>query len=675
MSNQSNENDENDENDENLNYDNYSTRTFEEDYPNSSRILARYKSGNYIFVSWYNVLSLGYYPANIIITQKNSKDGKRYWIPDNYIIETELGNKKLRCETKYISDQKVKYAIFWKESDAAEWSIYNEKSATGTVIAISRKRPISTIKSKSGQNKRFAAFSKDAEQKLLPLIKKHQLTNITEQPVISIKNIELDFNGEIINLIYNKNIEPAKLDSVVRACDESLLSRDGYRRLAAIESHLICEYCIGEQRNNITNNINKKIRIGTFNLNETNLIDDELDIQPDEGILVEKTDIGTGVYRSISTILETLISIWKNGKNGSSPILKQGDTIKLKIGGDGRNVGRKQSHVMMTFCLLNEKEKVLKPNHQYCICLYIGHENYNDLMKIGKLFQHQLSDLQDNGIIIDKDNVHWNIELFFSGDWKFIYIIMGLNAPNSKFFCLYCNCSSELRWNMDINFENTGNTACKNRKPAIFPAIKQENYIPDELHLLLRISDILLECFFSDLMKKKEFSKQIKPAIELAFQNIKIHFEFFQSKSTGKQWNWTSLMGPDKKKMLEKFPVSQFVYGICGKDIEYLWREFYHAQNWVQLFCRPTQGSTNNSNQIQGLYQKEDITPYMHVFAKHISQFLQQLKEKDLSLKFFSTSSIEKKNHNQVRLFFGGTTMGGGTDEKSVVYNIMSFEN
>ncbi|RHZ76518.1 hypothetical protein Glove_196g69 [Diversispora epigaea] len=276
-------------------------------------------------------------------------------------------------------------------------------------------------------------------------------------------------------------------------------------------------------------------------------------------------------------------------------------------------------------------------------------------MKIGKLFQHQLSDLQDNGIIdkdnvhwnielffsgdwkfmyiimglnapnskffclycncsselrwnmdinfentgntayngiIDKDNVHWNIELFFSGDWKFMYIIMGLNAPNSKFFCLYCNCSSELRWNMDINFENTGNTACKNRKPAIFLAIKQENYISDELHLLLRISDILMKC---------------------------------------------SKLG--------------------------------------SLFCRPTQGSTNNSNQIQGLYRKEDITPYMHVFAKHISQFLQRLKEKDLSLKFFSTSSIEKKNHNQVRLFFGGTTMEGGTDGKSVVYNIMSFEN
>lgn len=28
-----------------------------------------------------------------------------------------------------------------------------------------------------------------------------------------------------------------------------------------------------------------------------------------------------------------------------------------------------------------------------------------------------------------------------------------------------------------------------------------------------------------------------------------------------------------------------------------------------------------------------------------------------------------------MRLFFGGTTMGGGNEKKSVVHNIMSFEN
>ncbi|RHZ48523.1 hypothetical protein Glove_547g43 [Diversispora epigaea] len=94
------------------------------------------------------------------------------------------------------------------------------------------------------------------------------------------------------------------------------------------------------------------------------------------------------------------------------------------------------------------------------------------------------------------------------------------------------------------------------------------------------------------------------------------------------------------------------------------------AQNWIRTFYCPTQGYMNSS-QILGLYRKEDVTPYMHVFAKHVPQFLHQLKKKDLSLQVFSTSSIEKKNHKQVRLFFGGTTMGGGIDGESAVYKII----
>lgn len=185
-----------------------------------------------------------------------------------------------------------------------------------------------------------------------------------------------------------------------------------------------------------------------------------------------------------------------------------------------------------------------------------------------------------------------------------------------------------------------------------------------------------MECLFADLIKNKDFSKQIKSAIELAFKNIKVHFEFFQSKSTGKQWNWTSLMGPYKKIMLEKFPVSQFIPGTCEDDIEKLWREFYRlymflhkahlsdqeidqfeidAQNWIHIFCHPTQGCINSSIQIPGLYKKEDVTPYMHVFAKHVPQFLRQLKEKSLSLQILSTSSIEKKitiRYKRINLFF-----------------------
>ena len=119
--------------------DNYSTRTFNQDFPNSPHIVATYKSGSIAFISWYDVISLGYYPKNVIMTQKNSKDGKQYWIPNDYIVETEFGNKKLRCEIKYTSNQKARYIIFWEENNT-ELSVYNERSATGAVIAFLKVR-------------------------------------------------------------------------------------------------------------------------------------------------------------------------------------------------------------------------------------------------------------------------------------------------------------------------------------------------------------------------------------------------------------------------------------------------------------------------------------------------------------------------------------------------------
>ncbi len=45
------------------------------------------------------------------------------------------------------------------------------------------------------------------------------------------------------------------------------------------------------------------------------------------------------------------------------------------------------------------------------------------------------------------------------------------------------------------------------KKLLLFLAINQENYIPDELHLLLYILDVLIKYLFADLIKKKEFQK------------------------------------------------------------------------------------------------------------------------------------------------------------------------
>ncbi|RIA79629.1 hypothetical protein C1645_840248 [Glomus cerebriforme] len=178
---------------------------------------------------------------------------------------------------------------------------------------------------------------RESEKAIRSLIKKHQMTNETNQPIIHIH-------------------------AIVRACDESLLARDRYWQLAAVEVFLICEYLIANHRIEITNLINKDIRIGTFNIDKNDDLSNNLE-ESDNGIIVDEAEIGNGAYS-----------------------------------GDRCNIGHKQSHMMMTICLLNENEKVLKPEHQYCICLYIGREKYRDLAKIGELFHHQLSNLKNNRI-------------------------------------------------------------------------------------------------------------------------------------------------------------------------------------------------------------------------------------------------------------------------------------
>ncbi|CAG8464754.1 6654_t:CDS:2, partial [Diversispora eburnea] len=71
----------------------------------------------------------------------------------------------------------------------------------------SRKRPLSLIQSKSEQSKRFTTFGKDSEQTLTSLMLKHNIVTKTGQLALSVRNIELEFNGEIVNLMYNKNVE------------------------------------------------------------------------------------------------------------------------------------------------------------------------------------------------------------------------------------------------------------------------------------------------------------------------------------------------------------------------------------------------------------------------------------------------------------------------------------
>ena len=227
-----------------------------------------------------------------------------------------------------------------------------------------KKWPLETIQTVSEQNKRFAFLGKESEKAISSLIKKYRITTKTDQSIIHIRKIKLEFNRKTIFLTYkpsNKESEITKIDAISRACNESLLACDGYRWLAAVKTSLIHEYLIANRRIEITNLINKDIKIGTFNIGKSDDLSNNLE-EYDDSIIVNEEEIGNGIYKSIYTILRTLILIWKQS---FFAIIKPDDILKLKLNSNGHNVYRKQNHVMVTFCLLNEDEEVLKPEYQY----------------------------------------------------------------------------------------------------------------------------------------------------------------------------------------------------------------------------------------------------------------------------------------------------------------------
>ena len=129
-----------------------------------------------------------------------------------------------------------------------------------------------------------------------------------------------------------------------------------------------------------------------------------------------------------------------------------------------------------------------------------------------------------------------------------------------------------------------------------------------------------MSCLFGDLMVDlNNFKKTTKNLIEEEMQRIGLtHFQFFESKSKGKSWDWTSLTGPNKLIMLQYFDVTKFIAGDRGRKILRLWRDFLdlyqflrkdiftdsdinsfeiNVKNWIKLFCKPTIGKANSINQ------------------------------------------------------------------------------
>jgi len=512
----------------------------------------------------------------------------------------------------------------------------------------------------------------------------------------TVQNKEYHISFEEENNIKKKQ----KLRSIVYVQDVENVPRDAYRHFAAIESKLPREYAVAQTRQEINAYMRELIPISFIDLNPT-ITHDPLVEEPDitDPIIVEQVvnAIGKGAYRSIKKILEYIVPAYIQ-KGMLDPAMP---TIHLRVSGDGRNVGRKVKHVMITVALLDDSSKLFESNYHYTAILFPGTENYSTLKIAASDFIKELQELSNSGMMIN--NTLWNFELFFSSDWKFLAICLGFNAANSNYFCPWCMITKNQRGNGQVEWKISKSMSVLNENltaypghqhPPLFNMISIKNHVPDKLHIMLRITDRLWELVLQEIKNEGLFNDITRKIIIKEMEKLKIRFEFWKIRDTADNWSYTSLMGNDKLCVLRNFDLTKLFDFERAILIKSLWNGFAElydllgeketdpqyfrlkAKAWYELFLKKTVvNPETNIILVQGLYRSSDVTPYIHVLVSHVWEFM--FIHQRWGLNAFSCSAVEKKNYDQVCYFFRKTLKNGGNfqNKTSAIHEILEHEN
>ena len=368
----------------------------------------------------------------------------------------------------------------------------------------------------------------------------------------------------------------------------------------------------------------------------------------------------TGVQQSFKTRLLYRLQQLK---------LNSGETIQVKLTGDGTNIAKHLHVVNFAFTLINEGSLALSPFGNHSLAILQVPEDYSSLLGSLSDIVGEVSELTSVTI---NESEH-QIEYFVGGDMKFLAIVCGIDAANSNFSCVWCKCPSVDRWDMSkqwsaFDSEKGARTIseieeyCKRPKAKrfgchsnpIFKCVPIDHHIIDSLHLFLRVSDVLINLLIQDLRREDGIARatvfdRTKHSNVTAYEDFlnnvcKIHFKWYTSHET-KQMQWRDLTGPEKIRLFNKVDIPKYFPALSnGSAIQDIWIEFWRLfnklsmpeidtlelqsdiKNWVGMFLK--------------VYQTKNVTPYIHSFAHHVPEFV----DKYGGIVKFTQQGLEKLN-------------------------------
>ncbi|CAG2189964.1 unnamed protein product [Mytilus edulis] len=325
--------------------------------------------------------------------------------------------------------------------------------------------------------------------------------------------------------------------------------------------------------------------------------------------------------------------------------------IKIKFSGDGTKVSRISNFVIFSISNMSINGS-LSFQEQHTFAIVECSETYDNLKKCCKpIFDQFNSVLSKRKWHIGEKTL--NVEYFVSADMKFIQLLLGLCGATGEYACPWCKVNKEGRsdltrpWDyyhnpsigrniedmLDSNFKKS--YGCKHMPLISLPV---NHYVPDELHLMLRITDVLLRNLIDDALEMDDDSKMrriipinLKKLTEL-LQSCGVSFHMWHNKAG--EIEWTSLSGTEKVKLLNHLPSKLasedgVIFENSKHSVIKLWEDFYVLYKYVndttdsgEVIFEKAKLWLENFLNIGKLcrkgYNLHNVTPYMHCLVYHV---------------------------------------------------------
>ena len=284
------------------------------------------------------------------------------------------------------------------------------------------------------------------------------------------------------------------------------------------------------------------------------------------------------------------------------------------------------------------------------------------------------------------DGMNFPIEYFLCSDLKFLAVVCGIESATCTHVCIWCKCPSSERHDMTAEWSFKGNGArsisdiqvcCKQPKDKrfncknipLFPTIPIHHTIVDMLHLFLRVTDNLFNLLVLDIRRKDALVKctsessldscnNLRKLESFLRQDCHIPFKFFYCKDV-KDLRWRDLMGPEKLVVFSKINLPTLLPDLPNIDAtQRLWKNFKSLYDTLHDEAISFSGAVKFEEDTKQwvkdftkIYQTKHVTPYMHILAMHVPEFLKCYG----NLVTFTQQGLEKLN-DQMTIDFARNT-------------------